>query len=161
MVFRRSGTPLEADQYFEGLEILYKRTTVSLKEVDRVILKAQNSNSKWTEVFRRFRRSPDYIRRSAVGFLEEILKIELQNSFLTRRFANAHFYRFTASGRVPGQDFEGPEPLLRQTSYLKAHGFPDANKRWGRIKVRVGLKKLKLFVRIEPTGTMSKPLTTT
>ncbi|GBC06595.1 hypothetical protein RclHR1_06950001 [Rhizophagus clarus] len=96
---------------------------------------------KWTELFQRpgtlirsgprSRRSPDYIRR------------------------------FTTSGRVFGQDFKGPEPFLRQTSYLKAHGFPNTNKRWGRIKVRVGSKKLKLFVRIKPTGTMSKPLTTT
>ncbi|GBB94107.1 hypothetical protein RclHR1_22940001 [Rhizophagus clarus] len=138
MVFRRSRTPLEADRYFEGLEVLYRQTTVSPEEVDRVISKAQNSNLKRIEVF----------RRSAVGFLEEILKIELQNSFLIRRFANAYFYRFaaswnvtklrrfTASGRVSGQDFKDLEPLLRQTSYLKAHGFPDANKRWEKIKVR-------------------------
>ncbi|GBC08439.1 hypothetical protein RclHR1_08100007 [Rhizophagus clarus] len=63
---------------------------------------------------------------------------------------------------IPRRNFEGPEPLLRQTSYLKAHGFPDANKRCGRIEVRdIGSKKLKLFVEIKPTGTISKPLTTT
>ncbi|GBB93187.1 hypothetical protein RclHR1_21290002 [Rhizophagus clarus] len=66
----------------------------------------------------------------------------------------------TPISKISKRNFEGPEPLLRQTSYLKAHNFLDANKRWGRIKVKVGSKKLKLFIRIEPTGTIFKPLTT-
>ncbi|GBC00157.1 hypothetical protein RclHR1_03770004 [Rhizophagus clarus] len=37
--------------------------------------------------------------------------------------------------KINERHFEDLEPLLRQTSYLKAHDFPDANKRWRRIKV--------------------------
>ncbi|GBB94019.1 hypothetical protein RclHR1_22750003 [Rhizophagus clarus] len=48
-------------------------------------------------------------------------------------------------GWIPRRNFEGPESLLRQTSYLKAHGFPDANKRWERIEVRNSKRKVHSF----------------
>ncbi|GBC07968.1 hypothetical protein RclHR1_07820003 [Rhizophagus clarus] len=108
---------------------------LSLEETDLGISK--NSNSKQTEVQTKPRL---YLKTRKLGvLLTPILKV---------------------CGWIPKRNFEGLKPLLRQTSYLKAHGFPDANKKWGRIKVRVGSKKLKLFVGIEPTGTISKPLTT-
>ncbi|GBB84506.1 hypothetical protein RclHR1_11080001 [Rhizophagus clarus] len=103
---------------------------LGLEETDFSISKAQNSNLKQIEVFRK-----------KLGVL--LAPISKVHGWISRR------------------NFEGLEPLLRQTSYLKAHSFPDTNKRWGRIKVRVRSKKLKLFVGIEPTGTMSKPLTIT
>ncbi|GBC05845.1 hypothetical protein RclHR1_06470008 [Rhizophagus clarus] len=46
-------------------------------------------------------------------------------------------------GWISRRNFEGLEPLLRQTSYLKAHGFLDANKRWGRIEVRDSKRKVE------------------
>ncbi|GBB94271.1 hypothetical protein RclHR1_23200004 [Rhizophagus clarus] len=87
---------------------------------------------------------------------------EVQNSNLkwTKVHMKLRLYSKSKKLSIIDTNFKGPEPLLRQTSYLKAHSFLDANKRWGRIKVRVGSKKLKLFVEIRPTGTMSKPLTT-
>ncbi|GBC10670.1 hypothetical protein RclHR1_09810004 [Rhizophagus clarus] len=172
MVFRRSETPLEADRYFEGLEILYRRTTVSPEEVDRIISKAQNSNSKWTEV----QMKPRLYSKIDEGHFEGLRLPRMLRNFEDLRLLDEFLDKIS---KFCG--FEGPESLLRQTSYLRAHGFPDANKRWERIKVKgskrkvekrqreeplkldfeIRSKKLKLFVGSEPTETMSKPLTTT
>ncbi|GBC08250.1 hypothetical protein RclHR1_00080027 [Rhizophagus clarus] len=146
----KSGTP------FQG-------GPLSPEETDLGISKAQNSNSKQTEV---------QTKPRLYSKMKDILKTRKPEVLLTP-ISKVHDW-------IPKRNFEGLEPFLRQTNYLKAHNFPDANKRWGRIKVRnskrkvekqqreeppkqdfkVGSKKLKLFVGIEPTGTISKPLTT-
>ncbi|GBB95849.1 hypothetical protein RclHR1_26280001 [Rhizophagus clarus] len=171
MVFRRSRTPLEADWYFEGLEVLYRRTTVSLEEVDRVISKAQNSNSKQTKVQMKpelYSKMKDILRSKKLGVL--LIPISKVCSFL-ERYETLKVYSFWTSSWTRFQrlttlsrlsflikmltllwfcDFKDLEPLLRQTSYLKAHGFPDANKRWGRIKVGSSKRKVEKRQRKEP-----------
>ncbi|GES79000.1 hypothetical protein RCL_jg6029.t1 [Rhizophagus clarus] len=136
MVFQRSGIPLKTDRYFKGPEVLYRQITIW---------------KKWTELFQRpgtlIRSGP----RSAVcSFLKryETLKVyDFWTSFWTR------FQRLTTLSKLSFLTkmltllwfcgFEGPEPFLRQTSYLKAHGFPNTNKRWGRIKVRGSKRKVE------------------
>ncbi|GBB95428.1 hypothetical protein RclHR1_25300002 [Rhizophagus clarus] len=146
----KSGTSFRSRPLQVQNSIL-KRTTktpfrgrpLSLEETDLGISKVQNSNSKRTEV---------QIKPRLYLKMKDILRTRKPGVLLTS-ISKIH-------GWISKRNFEGPELLLKQTNYLKAHSFPDANKRWGRIKVRVGSKKLKLFVGIKPTGTISKPLTT-
>ncbi|GBB92814.1 hypothetical protein RclHR1_02060017 [Rhizophagus clarus] len=64
---------LEADWYFEGPEVLYRRTTISLEEVNQVISKVQNSNLEWTAM--------DPILRRTRGLLEEFEVIGFPDVF--------------------------------------------------------------------------------
>ncbi|GBB91752.1 hypothetical protein RclHR1_19100003 [Rhizophagus clarus] len=115
----KSGTPFRGGPLQRNISnVLLFFFSLGLEETNLGISKTQNSNSKWTEIF----------RRSAVGFLKEISK--------TRKLGVLLILISKVRGWIPKRNFEDPEPHLRQTSYLKAHGFPDANKRWGRIKVR-------------------------
>ncbi|GES84987.1 hypothetical protein RCL_jg16828.t1 [Rhizophagus clarus] len=181
LLFRRSGTPLEADWYFEVRKSF--KGGLLLEETDLGISKARNSNLKWTKMKnilrsrklgvlltpiskvhgwiprRNFedRTSKFFFNKTVCGFLEHYETSKVYG------FWTSSWTRFQRLTTLSGLSFltkiltllwfcgfESLEPLLRQTSYLKAHGFPDANKRWERIKVRGSKRKVEKRQREEP-----------
>ncbi|GBB87681.1 hypothetical protein RclHR1_14160007, partial [Rhizophagus clarus] len=126
-----------------------------LEETDLGISKARNSNLKWTKS-RKLGVLLTPISK-VCGFLEHYETSKVYG------FWTSSWTRFQRLTTLSGLSFltkiltllwfcgfESLEPLLRQTSYLKAHGFPDANKRWERIKVRGSKRKVEKRQREEP-----------
>ncbi|GBB93546.1 hypothetical protein RclHR1_21930004 [Rhizophagus clarus] len=159
--FQRSRTPLDADWYFE-VQKSFRGGLLSGRNGPQYF-EAQNSNSKQTDTKPRlYSKMKDILRSRKLGVL--LTPISKVCSFL-ERYKTSKVYGFWTSFWIRFQrlsfltkmltllwfcGFEGLKPLLRQTSYLKAHGFLDANKRWERIKVRGSKRKVEKRQKEEP-----------